>query len=100
MSTSLRRLADVSCEPVELVIDGVARTACAGDTVLIAILASSGALRANESFARPRAGFCLMGACQDCWVEVDGIRVRACTTPVRRGMRVETALDGSNVANS
>ena len=38
-----------------------------------------------------RAGFCLMGACQDCWVWLaDGPRVRACTTPVAEGMHVLT----------
>ncbi|MFM8990423.1 MAG: 2Fe-2S iron-sulfur cluster-binding protein, partial [Alphaproteobacteria bacterium] len=38
-----------------------------------------------------RAGFCLMGACQDCFVAlVDGSRVRACTTLVSEGMAVLT----------
>jgi NADH dehydrogenase/NADH:ubiquinone oxidoreductase subunit G len=37
----------------------------------------------------PRAGFCLMGACQDCWVAVEGMgRVRACTTLAQDGMAV------------
>ena len=45
----------------------------------------------TNSAARPRAGFCLMGACQDCWVWLaDGARVRACTTPVADGMHVLT----------
>ena len=36
-----------------------------------------------------RAGFCLMGACQDCWVELaDGRRVQACSTTVEPGMAV------------
>jgi peptide/nickel transport system ATP-binding protein len=35
-----------------------------------------------------RAGFCLMGACQDCWVTVEGIRRRACGTLVTPGMQV------------
>jgi len=36
-----------------------------------------------------RAGFCLMGACQDCWVWLaDHSRVRACTTVVADGMHV------------
>jgi NADH dehydrogenase/NADH:ubiquinone oxidoreductase subunit G len=38
-----------------------------------------------------RSGFCLMGACQDCWVWTeDGERLRACTTVVREGLRVTT----------
>ena len=36
-----------------------------------------------------RAGFCLMAACQDCWVRLaDGRRVRACSTVVEPGMAV------------
>ena len=39
-----------------------------------------------------RAGFCLMGACQDCWVWDDaGQRLRACSTTVVEGMSVRTA---------
>jgi len=39
---------------------------------------------------RPRAGFCLMGACQDCWVALtDGRRLRACTTLAEDGMALE-----------
>jgi aerobic-type carbon monoxide dehydrogenase small subunit (CoxS/CutS family) len=39
----------------------------------------------------PRAGFCLMGACQDCWVWLaDGSRLRACTTLLAEGMQVRT----------
>ena len=44
------------------------------------------ALRRHEFSDEARAGFCLMGACQDCWVWLaDGRRVRACTTRGRRG---------------
>ncbi len=39
----------------------------------------------------PRAGFCLMGACQDCWVWTpQGQRLRACATPVTEGMAICT----------
>ena len=32
-----------------------------------------------------------MGACQDCWISLaDGRRLRACTTPVRDGMAIDT----------
>jgi NADH dehydrogenase/NADH:ubiquinone oxidoreductase subunit G len=37
------------------------------------------------------AGFCLMGACQDCWIwDDDGRRLRACTTYAEQGMRIRT----------
>lgn len=36
-----------------------------------------------------RGPFCLMGACYDCAVSIDGRSVQACMTPVRAGMKVE-----------
>jgi len=44
------------------------------------MLTNGDVLRRLEFGGAPRAGFCLMGACQDCWVWMDdGGRVRACT---------------------
>ena len=46
-------------------------------------------LRDSEFGDGARAGFCLMGACQDCWVWMaDGGRLRACTTPVVDGLSI------------
>ena len=68
-------------------IDGAPATALAGDTLLVAILANAGSVRESEFGDGARAGFCLMGACQDCWVwSGHGGRMRACTTPVADGM--------------
>jgi sarcosine oxidase subunit alpha len=37
----------------------------------------------------PRAAFCMMGACFDCLVTIDGVGSRqACMVPVRDGMAV------------
>jgi hypothetical protein len=49
-------------------LDGQTVPALAGDTVLTAILQQRAVLRHNEFSGQPRAGFCLMGACQDCWL--------------------------------
>ena len=77
--------------PLRLLLDGAELTAYAGDSVLVAVLTARGALRRHEFGDEARAGFCLMGACQDCWVWLaDGQRVRACTTPVVPGMHVLT----------
>ncbi|MFC4275934.1 (2Fe-2S)-binding protein [Achromobacter aloeverae] len=68
-------------------LNGMPCTARRGDTVLTAILLQGDRLRASPFSLAPRAGFCLMGACQDCWVQcADGSRVRACTTLVEAGM--------------
>lgn len=81
---------------VRFTIDGRPATAEAGDTVMTAMLLAGRALRPFEFGDGMRAGFCLMAACQDCWVTLaDGTRVRACTTPVTEGMAVRTgAADG------
>ena len=76
---------------VAFVVDGRPAQARAGDTLLTAILLNGPRLRRFEFGDGDRAGFCLMGACQDCWVRLDsGARVRACTTLVRDGMTVVT----------
>ncbi len=73
-------------------IDGRAAEAKAGDTLLTAILLNGARLRKFEFGDGDRAGFCLMGACQDCWVRLaDGGRLRACSTLVAEGMDVVTA---------
>ena len=79
-------------EPVRILIDGMEVAACAGDSVLVSVLTARGELRRHEFSAEMRAGFCLMGACQDCWVWLaDRRRVRACTTVIEDGMHVLTA---------
>lgn len=86
-----RRLAETGRAPIHLTIDGVAATALAGDTLQVAILTNAGALRESEFGDGMRAGFCLMAACQDCWVwTAEGERLRACSTPAQDGMRILT----------
>ncbi len=85
------RLAERERSPVRFVLDGTEREALAGDTVLTAVLCAGNALRRSEFGPEGRAGFCLMGACQDCWMwQEDGQRIRACTTPLEDGMRLLT----------
>ena len=85
----LKRLAETSRPPVSFMLDGRAATALAGDTVLTAVLTQAAQLRRNEFSGQPRAGFCLMGACQDCWMRTEsGERLRACATLIQEGMRL------------
>lgn len=82
-----RRVATRSGRPVTLSFNGATIRATAGDSILAALLESGALVRRLEFGGEPRAGFCLMGACQDCWVwHAEGGRVRACTTPVSDGM--------------
>jgi D-hydroxyproline dehydrogenase subunit gamma len=87
----LLRVVEPDGPRLRILVDGAEVTAHAYDSVLVAVLTARGALRRHELSDAPRAGFCLMGACQDCWVWLaDGHRVRACTTPVAEGMHVLT----------
>ncbi len=89
MTARFVRLAETGRTPVAFSFDGQDRTALDGDTVLTAVLTGGDSLRMAEFGPERRAGFCLMGACQDCWLwQQDGPRLRACSTPIRDGMRL------------
>jgi len=86
-----RRVAENARPRIRFVVDGRPCEALAGDTVLTALMTHGRRLRSSEWGDGPRAGFCLMGACQDCWVALeDGTRLRACTAFVTEGLRVVT----------
>src|SRR5258706_12536621 len=85
------RLAETGRAGIALTIDNVIVTALAGDTVLVALLTNGRRVRDSEFGDGARSGFCLMGACQDCWVwDGAGRRLRACTTTVKDGMVIVT----------
>ena len=71
--------------------DGKRVFALEGDTIGSALFAS-GRRTFSRSFKyhRPRGLLCCAGQCPNCLVQVDGAPgVRACTEPVREGMKVE-----------
>jgi predicted molibdopterin-dependent oxidoreductase YjgC len=85
----LKRLAEHNRSPVPFRVDGESYVALQGDTVLTAVLSVQGYLRHSDFSGEPRAGFCLMGACQDCWVRLgNGRRVRACSTLIEPDMQI------------
>ena len=84
------RLIELDRPSLEFSLDGAPATAREGDTILTAVLTVRRQLAEPQPDDGPRAGFCLMGACQECWVAVDGMPVRACGTLVIAGMRVAT----------
>lgn len=89
------RLTETGRAKVRFQLDGVECEALLGDTVLTAILATVTAVRRAEFGPEARAGFCLMGACQDCWVwQEQGPRIRACSTTIVEGMRILTEAPG------
>ena len=93
----LKRVADTDRPKVTIFIDGVEKQALLGDTVLTAILLNGKCLRVSEFGDGPRAGFCLMGVCQDCWVRSHNGKIfQACTTPVEEGMSLVTTIGNSS----
>ena len=94
------RLAETARARVRIVIDGAPVDALAGDTLMVALLNNVRSLRESEFGDGRRAGFCLMGACQDCWVwTAHGTRLRACTTVVAEGMNIVTRQPEATWAN-
>jgi predicted molibdopterin-dependent oxidoreductase YjgC len=75
---------------VTITLDGLPLRAAEGDTVAAVILATANpACRQTPESGSDRAPFCMMGACFDCLVEIDGIPNRqGCLVEVREGMTV------------
>ena len=87
----MQRLDELDRSRLSIVVDGVQRDALEGDVLLTALLVCGRKVRDCEFGDGARAGFCWIGACQDCWVWLsDGRRVRACTTAVAPGMAILT----------
>lgn len=92
MNARFYRLAETDRTPIELMIDGKPIFALQGDTLLVALLSGTRHVRVSEFGDTTRAGFCLMGACQDCWVWTEsGDRLRACSTQAESGMSLLTS---------
>ncbi|KRB49320.1 hypothetical protein ASE04_18635 [Rhizobium sp. Root708] len=76
-------------------VDGLRVAARRGETILLAVNAALGHVRNFEFCKERRAGFCFMGACQDCWMwTAGGERIRACTSLVEPGMTLSTSAPG------
>ncbi|MBI6658111.1 MULTISPECIES: (2Fe-2S)-binding protein [Pseudomonas] len=84
-----KRLSETQRPALAFTLDGQPATGLLGDTLLTAMLTCAEHLRGSDFSAERRAGFCLMGACQDCWVRLaDGRRVRACSTLLEEGQTI------------
>ncbi len=91
MNSRFVRLGETDRAPILLHVDDRAVTALAGDTLMVAMLTSGLTLRQSEFGDGARSGFCLMAACQDCWVWTEaGAKLRACSTLAEPGLRIST----------
>lgn len=70
--------------------DGRSVSAKPGMSVAAALL-THGVMTVRETpvSGAARGPFCMMGACYDCLVLIDGVTVQACLTPVHEGLVVE-----------
>jgi sarcosine oxidase subunit alpha len=77
--------------PIRFRFDRRTISAFEGDTVGSALAAASVTITARSfKYHRPRGLSCMTGSCPNCLMQIDGVpNVRACTEPVRDGMRVE-----------
>lgn len=80
---------------IKLTLDGAPIAAVPGQTVGAALTAAGvTSWRSTAKKGRPRGLFCGIGICFDCLVTADGVpNQRACITPAREGMTVETNLE-------
>jgi hypothetical protein len=97
-----KRLPDeqASGEAVTILFEGKPVVARAGDSVAAALAAQGvGATRTTPRTGAPRAAYCMMGACFDCLVVVDGKADRqGCLVEVREGMAVQRQRGGADLA--
>ncbi|GAB4283307.1 MAG: hypothetical protein Kow0058_02060 [Roseovarius sp.] len=74
---------------VTISVDGQPLLCREGSTVAGALLAQGiYRLRQSPAAGAPRGAFCMMGACQECAISIDGRLQQACQVEVREGMQV------------
>ena len=78
---------------VEIIVDGKSLSVPVGISVAAAVLLQDQLpTRINPADASSRAPHCLMGACFECLVDIDGYEQRACQVVVYDGMRIARGL--------
>lgn len=88
-------------EDLSIRFDGRPLPASRGETLIAVIMRHAPALGRSEFDGKPRAGFCLMGACQDCTVwTADGRRLRACMSEVEDGLDVRSRSPLADLADA
>lgn len=83
-------------------IDGHTINVREGETVAVAVmLMDQSRFRSSVLSGSARAPYCLMGACFECLLTINGVKNRqACMIKVAEGMVVERQLDFPEIRNS
>jgi predicted molibdopterin-dependent oxidoreductase YjgC len=94
-----RRLEEGSSE-LAFIFEGQRYTGRQGDSVAAALLAAGiRVFRSTPVSGAERSAFCMIGACFECLVIIDGMGSRqACLTPLRSGMVIERQVGRRNPA--
>ncbi|RVU39787.1 (2Fe-2S)-binding protein [Hwanghaeella grinnelliae] len=83
---------------VAVTFDGQELTLVEGENLAAALLAAGvDTFRETPVSGAPRAPFCMMGACFDCLVEIDGTVRQACLATVTDGMNIRKPNGTSDV---
>ncbi|MGS4947922.1 (2Fe-2S)-binding protein [Meridianimarinicoccus sp. RP-17] len=94
---------DLSSGTITVRVNGRSLPCLPGQTVAGALLmAGFYQMRRSPNADAPRGAFCMVGACQECAIMIDGTIRRACQTEVHDGMeiRLEGAGMGGVAENS
>lgn len=85
-----KRAEDDGRRALTIHVEGQAISAREGDTVSAALLASGLDVRRDTAVSgAKRLPYCMMGACFDCLVTIDGVGNRqGCLVPVAEGMQI------------
>lgn len=77
---------------VSITVDGRVIEAREGEPIAAALLVNGiRVFRTMPRTGEARGGYCMIGRCSDCLMQVDGeLNVRVCVTPVKEGLRVKT----------
>ncbi len=82
---------DKDCPRVSVWFNGHELSLPEGANLAAAMLgAGIGSFRQTSVSGAPRGPFCMMGACFDCLVEIDGVMEQACMIEVSEGMRLSS----------
>ena len=79
-------------QPVEIEFNGLKLLVEEGGNLAAELLASNfSSFRKTPVSGAARGPFCMMGACYDCLVEIDGVTQQACMVQVSKGMIIRPA---------
>ena len=88
------------CPPARLVairFDGAELLLPDGENLAASLLAAGiDCFRHTRKSGAPRAPFCMMGACFDCLVEIDGVSRQACMQTVVEGMDISRPVGAAH----